>query len=331
MDPKLRPPHSLENELIETLIPGKHLKGDVIDAYLRIVERRSFCTVDLPTVFCFDNYFFQSLDSWGYQFAQNRTTHVNIFNVDILFFPTFVKFSGKEIGHWVLLVVHPKKFNITIFDSCGDKFLDLYQNRFQSVFDFLQQEAKKKQILFIPEKWTFNTTPEDCPLQNNDKDCGVYVCVFAELLSRNKTPTKKIKIDPITSRKTIRGIIIRKKFDDEDFGFFERPLFDTRFTLSGQASEQTKSIELCPFGPDHQQYIVETQFDSILSDIDRYLEKGSCYSSRLGPLFGPMVKIIETGAKTTMKMKRKCRRSNRVRVLINGVYRRVNVKRVIKF
>ena len=50
----------------------------------------------------------------------------------------------------------------------------------------MQDEWEHKNGCELPEKekWVLDYTPHDIPTQNNDYDCGVFVCMFADFLSQ---------------------------------------------------------------------------------------------------------------------------------------------------
>ena len=48
------------------------------------------------------------------------------------------------------------------------------------------EENSGDDLLFDKTEWTMNAhPPEDVPQQNNDYDCGVYICIFAEFITFN--------------------------------------------------------------------------------------------------------------------------------------------------
>lgn len=76
---------------------------------------------------------------------------------------------------------------------------------------YIVDEWKNKMTGEFPDadEWSIEVYPKDCPIQNNTYDCGVFVCMFAHLLSlRLKLNFGQIHIDNFRYR--IATTILKK-------------------------------------------------------------------------------------------------------------------------
>lgn len=73
-----------------------------------------------------------------------------------------------------------------------------YPDRKTEVLAFLRQEAKEKKLTkFSVARWILTGMPTGTLRQTNAIDCGVYICVFAETLTRGaQLEGRKIDPDP---------------------------------------------------------------------------------------------------------------------------------------
>lgn len=83
-------------------------------------------------------------------------------------------------------VVDNEQHSIEYYDSLGNEFrycIDL-------IFNFLQNESiKKKNMELDIEKWRLQYKIPNIPKQQNYYDCGVFVCKYAEYISRRASLT----------------------------------------------------------------------------------------------------------------------------------------------
>jgi sentrin-specific protease 1 len=72
---------------------------------------------------------------------------------------------------------------IQYFDSLGGSGL----HYLKVLLQYLQDEHmdKKKCPMKSPELWTLVPCTKDTPRQQNGYDCGVFTCLFADLISRD--------------------------------------------------------------------------------------------------------------------------------------------------
>lgn len=148
-----------------------YVNDEIVNQYLKLITKRSN-----GTVYAFDTFFFTSLCSKGFPGVESWTKKLDIFSKKKLFVPINV----KKV-HWILIYINLEKKTIQDFDS-------LSGNNFQckkSIFQYLHIEHfNKKQIKFDSFGWTLEV-PRSIPKQTNTHDCGVFLCVYAEYLSRD--------------------------------------------------------------------------------------------------------------------------------------------------
>ena len=127
-------------------------------------------------------YNYRNVRSW-YRYVPGR----NIFNLEYIFFPTNIGNS-----HWTLTVAFMEEKRIQYYDSFkgvgkGEKYL-------KGVLNYLKDEHQR---LFKSDMdtsvWRLIPCTEDTPQQtkynkDNDFDCGVFVCLFADFIAMDCAP-----------------------------------------------------------------------------------------------------------------------------------------------
>jgi sentrin-specific protease 1 len=78
--------------------------------------------------------------------------------------------------HWALAVAFMQKKKIVYYDSLGLSGLKYLTALQHYIFD----EAANKQRHCVLEEWQLHD--ERVPFQNNGSDCGVFACMFADLV-----------------------------------------------------------------------------------------------------------------------------------------------------
>ncbi len=125
----------------------------------------------LPRVFTLDNMLFNSYASHGYKTFRHR--EADIFSYEIIFSP--VNTSGR---HWSLFVINNRLKTIEHFDPL--RLPDA--TPFKILQKYLAGEHKANHGYSIPEYRQIRRM--NAPHQTNSKDCGVFVCIYAEMLAR---------------------------------------------------------------------------------------------------------------------------------------------------
>ena len=125
------------------------------------------CSSDLPS------FFLQCLQGHGYNAAAAYFRRVPLDEIELLLFPI------NAHSHWGLLAVDLRTRKASVYNSLtGISFSPIPAD----IAQFVVQLYKNKNIRTLV---LIQDTPDDVPQQNNCYDCGVFVCKFAEFLSRD--------------------------------------------------------------------------------------------------------------------------------------------------
>ena len=111
-----------------------------------------------------------------------RRIYINIFSKDKIFIP--VNISNK---HWSLIVVNIQLKKIYYYDSLGwDGRISL-----DSTLKWIHDESNNKFYQYKLDHFNFKEwkliVVKDTPQQPNGYDCGIYVIIFADLISKNNS------------------------------------------------------------------------------------------------------------------------------------------------
>jgi len=128
------------------------------------------------TVYAFNTFFYQALSNNGYSNVCRWTKKTDIFSKKKLFIPIHI-----EDSHWCLVYVSFPEKSIQYYDSMGGRNFKCLK----LILKYLMLEHdNKKGEDFHPSGWLLMNV-KNCPQQSNYWDCGVFVCMFAEYLSRD--------------------------------------------------------------------------------------------------------------------------------------------------
>nr|VZI07641.1 unnamed protein product [Spirometra erinaceieuropaei] len=166
-----------------TLTATNWLSDMVINFYMQLLFHRGQRVrkaegFTLPRVAVMSTFFYAKLSSGtGYQGVRRWTRQINLFEHDLVFFPI----HDRGI-HWCLAAADLRNKTLTYYDSMGggnDHCLDI-------LLEYLDAECqdKLKKSLDGLDKWKKINTKNSVPQQENGCDCGVFLCTFAEFLSR---------------------------------------------------------------------------------------------------------------------------------------------------
>jgi len=183
----------LDNDTISrrnlwTLRPRAWLSDEVIHFFIHLLvihinETKTY------RIFAFKSFFFNELsqgNSYNFdrlkrysRWAPNR----NIFQLRSLFIPVHL-----DNSHWSLIHVDFTNSSIEYLDSLGNSG----SAHLNFTFKYLQDEYLQTYHCNMPNlsNWSIlqnnnNTTPK----QENNYDCGIFTCLFAEALANNIRPT----------------------------------------------------------------------------------------------------------------------------------------------
>jgi len=132
-----------------------------------------------PEVHAFDTFFYLKYTDGGYKGVERWTKKINIFAKSKLLIP--INIVKGRFQHWVLVCVNVHEKELVYYDSMlgavnPTKIMD-------TIMKYLCDEGRNKLHIFIDVN-LWNYLIAMCPQQTNGMDCGVFVCVFAEYLTR---------------------------------------------------------------------------------------------------------------------------------------------------
>ncbi|KAI8883210.1 cysteine proteinase [Backusella circina FSU 941] len=156
------------------LNPGTWLNGEVINFYMALLKDRADGSQVVPNVHCFSTYFYEVLKK-DHSRVHRWTKKVDIFSKDILLVPI------NENHHWLLGVIDMRNRRVYVYDSLGKS----HPKMLRILWSYLENEHQhKKKAPFDYRGWE-RMTLKNVPQQLNTTDCGVFICTFAERLSRD--------------------------------------------------------------------------------------------------------------------------------------------------
>ncbi|KAM4895428.1 sentrin-specific protease 2 isoform 2-T2 [Sylvia borin] len=164
-------------EDICTLQPLGWLNDRIMNFYMSLLVERSK-KQGYPAVYAFNTFFYSKLSSTSHKGVKKWTKGVDIFEHDIILVPIHLR------THWTLLVVDLREKTIKYFDSLGQKGDHICK----TILKYLEEESRERRnIELTASEWTLHSMgTEEIPQQNNGSDCGVFVCKFADFISRDK-------------------------------------------------------------------------------------------------------------------------------------------------
>lgn len=165
----LEPIEKVEYEFEE--IENSHLfyNDEVINEYMDLITKRS-----PDTVYAFNTFFYLALSDKGYSHVCRWTKKIDIFSKKKLFIPIHIE------DHWCLVYVCFPQKSIKYYDSMGGRNFKCLKLILKYLM--LEHDDKKGED-FHPSGWLLMNV-KNCPQQMNHWDCGVFVCMYAEYLSR---------------------------------------------------------------------------------------------------------------------------------------------------
>ncbi|XP_046685194.1 sentrin-specific protease 1-like [Homalodisca vitripennis] len=170
----------------ERLFPGQLLNGEVISAYLRLLERRNAMDHNLPNVLALDSYFFTVLKRSGHERARGHHRDQDLWDYEKILVPVHEELA--DVGHWWLLVVEPRKETISAYDS-------LKGRNHKPAMDLLREYLKKEEMRAKTEARSWCLYGErSCPSQDNLVDCGVFLCAIAGAICGGRE-AKELRVD----------------------------------------------------------------------------------------------------------------------------------------
>ncbi|KAK7010031.1 sentrin-specific protease 1-like isoform X1 [Biomphalaria glabrata] len=174
------------------------LNDEVINFYMNMLMERGEKSNN--KVYAFNTFFYPKIMSGGHSAVKRWTKNVDIFSKKYIIIPVHLSM------HWCLCIVNMEKKVITYFDSMGGK----NPNCLRAVLNYLRDESvAKNQPQFQEKEWEIKHA-EDNPQQMNGGDCGMFMCKYAEYITRGKEITFTQEHMPYFRRRMVYEIVSKK-------------------------------------------------------------------------------------------------------------------------
>lgn len=192
---------SIARRDIETLTGLNWLNDEVINFYMNLLMDRSekrHKSDGLPRVYSMNTFFIPRLLEGGHSAVRRWTRKVNIFERDVI--PVPVHVGGV---HWCMAIIHLKNKTIKYYDSMASPNPKVLE----ALSKYLQDESLDKlKQQFDTSDFTIESI-SNVPRQFNGSDCGVFSCMFAEYITRDKQITFTQEHMPYFRQKMILEIV----------------------------------------------------------------------------------------------------------------------------
>lgn len=155
--------------------PLQWLNDKIINFYMELIVERSRLNKKLPSVYAMNTNFFTNL-MLDYSYVRSWTKKVDIFSFDIILVPV------HDCNHWSIVSINTKNKSIKHYnstESTTNKVLN-------ELVEYLKSESiDKQQVPIEMSGWTIENA-EGIPQQTNGSDCGVFSCMYAEIITKNQ-------------------------------------------------------------------------------------------------------------------------------------------------
>jgi Ulp1 family protease len=171
---------------ISLLVNGGWLNDNVVDAYLKLIQIEHNSMNPSNPVKALPTCFFTKLESLGYNSVRSYTRQENLFAQRFLFIPIY--FSNR---HWGLVVADMPRQKIVYLDSDPQDRQDRGDCILGQISEYLHKEYVVVNSLGSAShsRPLFRTSvSQKMPAQHNGSDCGVFLCVAADYLAKNRIP-----------------------------------------------------------------------------------------------------------------------------------------------
>jgi Ulp1 family protease len=170
----------------------------IINSYLKIIQA-NIKNILIVSSYCCDSLF--KPITIERKRATNWFGKTDIFKYDLLIFPIC---NDK---HWTLIVVDLNDCKIKYFDSYYKIFDKSLNKRYESyIKSLILNEAVKANHQINIDGLQYIDSPSDLPQQNNDTDCGLFLCNFVNVIC-TKGNLVKIK-DSWIDREQIKSALL---------------------------------------------------------------------------------------------------------------------------
>lgn len=159
----------------------------VITFYMKLLAERSILRKNdgYPQVYGMEPMYFSFAKGVSYSpnlltlEVESYTHDVDIQSFDKILIPVHI---NKR--HWCLTIIEVKQKTIKHYDSA--RWLANFHNMLPALNEYLKEKYCKKYLAKIDVSNWLTENVSEIPLQRNRYDCGVYTCMTAEFLCRNR-------------------------------------------------------------------------------------------------------------------------------------------------
>lgn len=195
----------ITGEYLRRLKPNCWLNDEIVNAFMTMLEARAtemrgakeptgiqgavsavpngvHGSPNVPKVKIMNSFFYAKLiepdrykrPTYNYQRVRRWTRKFDSFGLDILLLPI-----NQENVHWTLGVINFRERTVQHLDSLGTGGSGKVR---EYLMRWVADEAKDKGKEYNASEW--KAVEADVPIQRNSDDCGVFLCKFADFLSR---------------------------------------------------------------------------------------------------------------------------------------------------
>ena len=166
---------------LKSLNTGKELYDSVINCYLQmIVERSLSSAAELPRVGLITSYHFPKMRHGNFDNRDLSKCDVDFFKCSFIFVPLNLGLPG--LAHWTLAMINNETKTVYYYDSLA-VITYPYKESLKVVHEYIRKEHEKRRL---PKPFYKTDVRRDIPFQVGSKDCGIFVCMYAEYLSRRQ-------------------------------------------------------------------------------------------------------------------------------------------------
>jgi len=185
---------------LHTLKPSTWLNDEVVNFYFNLIKERGDNEEGFKKVHVFNTFFYPKVMKMGHSGVKRWTRKVDIFSHDLILIPVHLGM------HWCLSVIDFSNKKICYYDSLKGNNMKCID----ALKGYLDDESKeKRQQPFDLSDWSFEM-PKSIPQQKNGCDCGVFMCKYAEWLSRDMELTFEQEHMPYFRQRMVYEIISKK-------------------------------------------------------------------------------------------------------------------------
>lgn len=167
---------------LRTLTKSTWVNDEIVNAYSQMCRHRT--PRGLECTHLFSSFFLSSLgmnNEYKYEAVKKWTTPRRGGKIDLFAKRAVLVPINLHSVHWIFAFVDIPFKQIVVLDSMHGENADVYR----ALFRYLKDEHLDKKQCELPdqEKWKMVGGNRSCaPRQNNSDDCGVFSCMFSNLL-----------------------------------------------------------------------------------------------------------------------------------------------------